>query len=392
MSDRRTGARSMSEDDTRAFAGTLSDPALGEFTAALRAFFAHELPGEATVVAHDPRGWSTKLWSRLVAELDVAGLALPEAYGGSGLGMRAHAVVQRAAGRLLACTPYLASIVLAGSALLAVDDAAARDRYLPQLITGRLTATLVLGDDPTRGSPQITATPIAAGHLLTGTALRVLDAATADVLFVRANTPDGVGLFAVRTAEARVGCTELQTLDLTRPMADVTLTEAEGELIGALEPDLAQPPLVCDAAAIALAAEALGAAEHSLDRAVRYACERYQFGRPIGSFQAVKHQLADMRLAVDRALFGVDIGLGGGDIDLADSGCRSSLALVAAVEALTYVAQQAMQVYGGLAITWEHQAHLYLRRAYSTARLLGPLTTHRERFLVRSTVPAGRPR
>ncbi|WP_236795208.1 acyl-CoA dehydrogenase family protein [Amycolatopsis sp. GM8] len=365
-------------DRLRAFAGDLSDTALAEFTAALRDFFAQTLPGEATAVAEDPGGWSAKLWPRLVAELDVAGLALPEAYGGSGLGMRAHAVVQREAGRLLAHTPYLASIALAGSALLAVDDVAAQERYLPRLATGDLTATLVLGDDP-----GINAAPGAGGYVLSGTAPRVLDGATADVLFVRAKTPDGVGLFAVRATAAAVERTVLQTLDLTRPMANVTLAEAEGELIGPLEQEQAQPPLVCDAGAIALAAEALGAAEHSLDRAVRHARERYQFGRPIGSFQAVKHQLADMRLAVDRALFGVDIALGGVDVGLADSGCRSSLALVTAVEALTHVAQQAMQVYGGLSITWEHPAHLYLRRAHSTAQLLGPLTTHRERFLVR---------
>lgn len=377
MSDRLNGAPG-------AFAGDLSDTPLADFTAALRDFFAQTLPGEATAVAQDPTGWSAKLWPRLVAELDVAGLALPEAYGGSGLGMRAHAVVQREAGRLLAHTPYLASIALAGSALLEVDDATARERYLPQLVTGRLTATLVLGDDPMRGAPAINAAPGAGGYLLSGTAPCVLDGGTADVLFVRAHTPDGVGLFAVPTAGAALERTALQTLDLTRPMANVTLAQAKGELIGPLEPEQVQPPLVCDAGAIALAAEALGAAEHSLDRAVRHASQRYQFGRPIGSFQAVKHQLADMKVSVDRALFGVDIGLGGVvDVGLADSGCRSSLALVTAVEALTHVAQQAMQVYGGLSITWEHPAHLYLRRAYSTAQLLGPLTTHRERFLVR---------
>ncbi|MFF4448136.1 acyl-CoA dehydrogenase family protein [Streptomyces sp. NPDC001502] len=318
-------------------------------------------------------------WAPLTAQVGAAALAVPQEYGGLGRGTAEVAVVMAELGRALSPVPYLGSAVLTAGALLAAGDPAACARHLPGLAEGSVVGALAWAETSGWEAAGLTARaepaePAGAGWLLTGTK-RYVPAGPAEpglvLAFARAADTARLGLFELTAAPA--GFTVRSTLDRTRPLAELTLDRTPARL---LSPDgAAVLARVRDLACTALAAEQVGAAARALEVTVRYAKDRVQFGRPIGSFQAVKHRLADMHTAVETARA----------LARAAAAAEAPPHLAAAAksacsQAFSYVAGEMIQLHGGIGITWEHEAHEFFKRAHGSALLLGAPAAHRARL------------
>lgn len=331
-----------------------------------------------TLVAELPRmesdqPYDLELWRALAAELGTAGLAVPEELGGHGASAREVAVVMEELGRAVVPVPFLGSTVLATSALLAAGET----ELLPQLAAGELTGTLAVPLTTSPGATFPSSTRFADG-VLNGRVGTVADAEVAELLVVPAVGPDGPGLYTVDAKAAAV--TEITALDLTRRLADVGFENAPARLVAG--PDRAPAALetALTFGAGVLASEQLGVAQWCLDETVSYVKHRYQFGRPIGSFQALKHRLAELYLelvgARAAARYAADtLATGGPDVPVAVAVAQSSCSSVA-----VHAAEEAIQLHGGIGMTWEHPAHLYLKRAKSSELALGTPGRHRARL------------
>ena len=338
----------------------------------------------------DP-AFDPKAWARLGSELGVLGLSVPESDGGVGGSLVDQAVAVEELGASLACGPLFGTVYLAIPALVAASSGPVRDGLLGELVEGRRTAALAVADRAGAFDPaavSVTAT----GATLTGTAERVVDAGAADDLLVAANGADGVALYAVDAAGPGIERTPLVTVDLTRPQATLRLTDAPARLLAG--PSEAQRVIghALQVGSALLAVEQVGAAQHLLNLAVEYAKSRLQFGRPIGSFQAVKHRLADMLVDLEHArstaYHAVWALTDGSD----DPALAASIAQATCSAAFTRIAADTIQVHGGIGFTWEHRAHLYFKRATADAALLGTAEQHRSRVasLVLDTAEADR--
>ncbi|SDH08304.1 Acyl-CoA dehydrogenase [Sinosporangium album] len=330
------------------------------------------------------RGWSPHAWSRLCGELELPALAVPEAYGGADAGLVELGVVLQEAGRSLLCAPLL-STTLATQALLLTSPG----DEVAELATGRRTGTLALRE-PGRGWDAVPYTRAAAdsnGWRLTGTKNWVLDGHSADLFVASAITPAGTSLFLVESGGGGVKAEAVETVDPTRRVAQVTFDAAPATLLGL---DGAAPiPSLLDTAVILLAAEQVGVAERCLDMAAEYARQRTQFGRSIGSFQAVKHKLADALLEVEAARSAALYAAYAADRSLDEE--RAEAAAIAGIicsEAALRAAGDNVQVHGGIGMTWEHPAHLFLKRATVSRMLLRHPDDHVERLLELAGLPA----
>lgn len=322
-------------------------------------------------------------WDLLSGQIGAAGLAVPEEYGGAGGGARDVHVLMEELGRSLSPLPFLGSAVLTVGALLASGDREACGRLLPGLAEGASVGTLAWAE---RGSWDPAAIRAAAvpgpggGWLITGTKEHVLDGPVTDVLLVAARTASGVSLFEVPAGGAGVRREPVVTMDGTRSQARWVLEVAGGRLLGADGAGGRTLEHVRDLACAALAAEQVGAAARALELTVQYAVDRMQFGRPIGSFQAVKHRLADAYVAVESAR---SAALGAAFAADEDPGALPAAAAVAksvCSEAFSAVAGEMIQLHGGIGITWEHDAHRYFKRAHGSGELFGPPAHHRARL------------
>jgi len=359
-------------------------PEQQELRAGVRRFCA-EHSADATVrelmeseLGHDPA-----TWARLGGELGVLGLAVPEKLGGAGAGLVDQAVVVEEFGAALLCGPVLGTVGLALPALVAAPAGPLRDELLAPLVAGTATAALAAPERAGLFDPHaITAGAVRSGDgwELTGVAAQVVDAAAADVLLVTASGPDGVGLFAVPRAAPEVTVEPLSTLDLTRRQAFVRLSEAPARLLAGADTVDAVLEHAFDVAGVLLAAEQVGGAQHLLDLTVAHAKDRLQFGRPIGSFQAVKHRLADMLVRVEHARSTAYHAAWALQDGIDDAFLAVSIAQVTCSEAYYRVAADAIQLHGGIGFTWEHPAHLYYKRAVTDAALLGSAEMHRDRI------------
>jgi alkylation response protein AidB-like acyl-CoA dehydrogenase len=339
--------------------------------------------------------FDARVWTRLGTELGVLGLSVSEADGGAGGSLVDQAVAVEVLGAALACGPVFGTVFLAIPALVAAPAGPVRAELLPELVEGRRTAAFAVADragafDPANVS--VTASGSADAWTLTGIVERVVDGGAADDLLVAAAGPDGVALYAVEASAPGVDRTPLVTLDLTRPQARIQFSDAPARLVA----DSDEAPRVIDHAlqvgSALLAVEQVGAAQHLLDLSVEYAKARLQFGRPIGSFQAVKHRLADLLVDVEHArstaYHAVWALTDGSD----DPALAASIAQATCSAAFARVATDTIQVHGGIGFTWEHQAHLYFKRATTDAALLGSAEQHRSRVadLVLDTASAER--
>jgi alkylation response protein AidB-like acyl-CoA dehydrogenase len=308
---------------------------------------------------HDPAGWR-----KMADQLGLPGIAVPEEYGGSGGGPVELGIVLEEMGRVLLPSPFFATVALAGQALTASADDAAQSRWLPGIADGSLTATLAVAEES--GRPDESTTTATDGTL-SGTKMFVVDGHTADLLLVVART----GLFAVEGTAPGVARTRLETLDPTRRLARIDFDGVPAVRIGESVPHKA-----LDLAVIALAAEQVGGAQACLDMAVGHAKVRVQFDRPIGTFQAIKHKCADLLLAVEAARSAVYHAASAGD----DLPVAASVAGAYCSAAFTHAAKENIQIHGGVGYTWEHDAHLYLKRAKSSEQLFGAPAAHRARL------------
>uniref|UniRef100_A0AAU2V7M3 Acyl-CoA/acyl-ACP dehydrogenase n=1 Tax=Streptomyces sp. NBC_00003 TaxID=2903608 RepID=A0AAU2V7M3_9ACTN len=349
-------------------------------------------PQDVKSAVRTPVGHDAALWGRLAAELGLPGLALPEEYGGVGCTTTELALACEETGRALLPSPLLATAVLAAPLIAALGTDAQKSALLPLVARGERTATLAVpgtslalalgltgpnadgewaAGGGRAGGIQARRTPDGTWRLY-GEAAQVLDGHSAHLLLVPAHTGGFARsrtlIFLVR-GEAAEGLwrTRQTTLDETRTQARIQLRDVEGELLGLDESLDVQPALAATGrtAAACLAAEAVGAAAEALERTVAYVKEREQFGRAIGSFQAVKHRLADLYVQVQAARSAAyyaawDPGAG-------------ALALAQGLDALRSAASEAVQLHGGIGFTWEHEAHLYFKRAAADELLFGPV-------------------
>ncbi|MEV4746382.1 acyl-CoA dehydrogenase family protein [Streptosporangium sp. NPDC049248] len=357
-----------------------------ELRASVRGLLADRCPADAVLKRVESEApYDMDLWKTLSREIGVAGLLVPEDHGGAGASAREVAVVLEELGRAVAPLPFFTSSVLATKALLQVGE----EDLIQELASGETTAALAvsLAASPYRPLPE-TVTVTDEG-LLNGEVRAVAGADVADVLLV----PVGTALYRVEAENVRIEV--LPSLDLTRPIATVTFSDTPASALGRLD-----VRRVLSFGAGLLASEQLGVAEWCLGTTLAYIKERHQFARPVGSFQAVKHRMADLWLDVVRARAAAR---NAADLPAGDAGDRAgfgdaetvqSRELAAAVakswcsEVALHVAEESVQLHGGIGMTWEHPVHLYLKRAKATEIALGTPGAHREAVAALADLPA----
>ncbi|WP_235675919.1 acyl-CoA dehydrogenase family protein [Mycolicibacter arupensis] len=324
-----------------------------------------------------------EVWPELAA-MGLLGLLVPEHHGGAGAGLIEVGVVAEELGRVLYPGPYLSTAVLAVNLLLAADDPEQCAEVLPSIAAGHTRVAVAFAEGDSTRPPAKPATVAGGGGatpLLSGEKRFVLDADTADLIYVLADSEHGSRIFAVDPAGPGVTVERLTSVDTSRRLCGVRLVDAPATPVGAAGGGGTALASALDRSAVALLGEQAGAARFAMEMARDYAKTRYQFGRAIGSFQAVKHMCADMLLEAESAVSAArHVAAAGAD---GSAGWAADLALAQAYcsDAFVYVGATNIQVHGGIGFTWEHPAHRYLRRARSDAHLFGSPAWHRERYL-----------
>ena len=361
-----------------------------ELRDAVRRFLADRAPiSRVRELMETPDGTDPGVWQQAASQLGLQGIAIPEEYGGAGFTFAEQAIVLEELGAALYGGPYLASAVFAATALLSGSDEDARRDLLPGIASGQTVATLAFTEDDGSWEPEaIRLAAVLAGDRgerwgLDGHKSFVLDGHAADLILVVARTESGLSLFAVAGDAEGLDRRVLPTMDQTRKLARLEFASVPGRLIGAPGDAAGVLARTLDIAAIALAAEQLGGAQRALDMAVEYAKIRHQFGRPIGSFQAIKHRCADLLLEVESLRSAVGYAAAAVAADSAEIPVLAPLVQAYAAETYFHVAAENIQIHGGIGFTWEHDAHLYFKRAKSSELFLGDGSYHRERLAAR---------
>jgi alkylation response protein AidB-like acyl-CoA dehydrogenase len=322
--------------------------------------------------------YAKEVWAGLV-EMGLTATSVPEAYGGVEAGYLTLCLVAEQLGAGLAPTPFSSSVYLAIEALLAFGSEAQKERWLPKLASGELIGTLAVvesGNELTPDSVQLNAT----NGRLSGSKLLVPDGNIADVCVViaRASAPDSGAGLSMYLADLRTGSVareSVETVDPTRDSASLEFADCEAEVLGAAGAGWDQLERLYDRAAILISFEQLGGAQSALDMAVAYAKERFAFGRPIGSFQALKHMMADMYVALKLAESNCYYAAWALATNADDLPLAAATARVSATQAYQLCTRDNIQVHGGMGFTWEFDCHLYYRRSNYLALQLGGLTT-----------------
>ena len=326
-------------------------------------------------------GFDTAVWSQMAEQMGLQGLAIPEEFGGSGYSYVELGIVLEEMGRALLCAPFFSSVVLAANTLIQSGDDAAKAAHLPGIASGETIATLAFTEPSGKWDESgITMEASGAGDswTLNGTKMFVLDGHTANLIIVAARTGKGVSLFTVAGDAAGLTRTALSTMDQTRKQAKLEFSNTPATLLGEEGNGWNVLGTVLDLAAVGLAAEQVGGAQKVLEMAVDYAKVRVQFGRPIGSFQAIKHKCADMLLEVESAKSAAYYGMWCAAEMNDELPSVASLAKAYCSEAYFHATAENIQIHGGIGFTWEHPAHLYFKRAKSSELLFGDPTYHRE--------------
>jgi alkylation response protein AidB-like acyl-CoA dehydrogenase len=338
-------------------------------------------------------GFDPKVWQQLSQQLGMTGVHMPEELGGAGFGPVEMAIVCEEMGKSLYCGPYFASAVCAANALRIAGDELQQETLLPEIISGEKLACLAVSEGRGVWTDEVfstTAKKTDNGHLLNGRKRFVVDACIADTLIVVANDDHGIGFFIVDATAQGVSITALDSMDPTRKLADVQFTDSPAQRLNNSKPE--QLRLLVDIASTALANEMVGGAQTLLDSALSYTQLRFQFGRSIASFQAIKHRLADLLLELELAksaayqaaqtLAGSALWGANGQIAHMDKVTEhASLAKAAASEVYLHTALECIQMHGGIGFTWENDTHLWFKRAKSSEVFLGTPAEHRERML-----------
>jgi alkylation response protein AidB-like acyl-CoA dehydrogenase len=353
-----------------------------ELRKAVRRFLEDKSPeSEVRRLMESTEGYDPAVWRQMADQLGLQSLTVPEEYGGSGFSYVELIVVLEEMGAALLCAPYFSTVALAANALLTSGDEAAKKQYLPGLASGEAIGTLAITEDNGRwdlDAVGLEATSKDGGWVLDGHKMFVLDGHTADLVLVVGRTPEGLSLFAVAGDAEGLTRTPLATMDQTRKQARLEFSSTPATLVGNDGGAAEGLSKTLDLAAVALAAEQVGGAQRCLDSAVDYAKTRIQFGRPIGSFQAIKHKCADMLLEVESSKSAAYYAGWAAAEDSDELPVVASLAKSYCSEAYFHAAAENIQIHGGIGFTWEHHAHLYFKRAKSSELLLGDPAYHRE--------------
>lgn len=326
-------------------------------------------------------GYDADVWTQMAEQMGLQGLHIPEEFGGSGFSYVELGIVLEEMGRALLCAPFFSSVVLAANTLMQSGDDAAKAAHLPGIATGSTIATVAF-TEPSGKWDEAGITMQASGSgsavTLSGTKSFVLDGHIANLIIVAARSAAGVSLYTVDGDAAGLSRTALSTMDQTRRQARLEFDNTPATLLGAEGSGWDILSTVLDLAAVGLAAEQVGGAQFVLEMAVQYAKDRVQFGRPIGSFQAIKHKCADMLLEVESAKSAAYYGMWCASEMNDELASVASLAKAYCSEAYFHATAENIQIHGGIGFTWEHPAHLYFKRAKSSELLFGDPTYHRE--------------
>jgi len=331
-------------------------------------------------------GYDEGVWKQMAQELGLQSLHLPEAHGGQGFTFVELGIVLEEMGRVLFCAPYFSTVVLAANAIMNAGTEADQAALLPGIVSGETIATLAFTEPNGRWSASgitLAAAEAGDGYTLSGTKMFVLDGHTANLIVVVARLKgtegeDGISFFTVDADADGLTRTALATMDQTRKQARLDFNGVAAKPLGT--PGSQWPALskTLDQAAVGLCNEMVGGAQFVLDMSVEYAKVRVQFGRPIGSFQAIKHKCADMLLEVESSKSAAYYAAWCAAEDNEELPVVASLAKAYCSDAYFHAAAENIQIHGGIGFTWEHDAHLYFKRAKSSEILLGDATYHRE--------------
>ena len=358
-----------------------------ELRSTIRAFMEAKSSEEAVREQMETeKGFDADVWKQMAEQMGLQGLHIPEEFGGSGFGFVELGIVLEEMGRALLCAPFFSSVVLAANTLLHSGDDAAKAAHLPGIASGETIATLAYTEPSGKWDESgitMAASGSAGSYTLTGTKSFVIDGHTADLIIVAARTGAGVSLFTVSGDAAGLTRTPLSTMDQTRKQAKLDFSNTPATLLGTEGNGWDVLSTVLDLAAVGLAAEQVGGAQFVLEMAVQYAKDRVQFGRPIGSFQAIKHKCADMLLEVESAKSAAYYGLWCASEMNDELASTASLAKAYCSEAYFHATAENIQIHGGIGFTWEHPAHLYFKRAKSSELMFGDPTYHRELLATR---------
>jgi alkylation response protein AidB-like acyl-CoA dehydrogenase len=355
-----------------------------QLRAVVRKYLADKSPeAEVRRLMETADGYDDVVWKDMAQQLGLQGIAIPERYGGSGSGFLELSVILEEMGRALACSPYFSTVVLAAQALLLADDEDAREAYLPGIASGDLVATVAVPLGSLGGSVT-TASTDGAGFVLDGVAPYVIDGHVADLVLVPASVAHDAppALFALSPARALpadvLTRTPLPSLDETRKLARLEFSRAPARMVGAPGSGADVIDAVVTYACVALASELVGVCQWGVAASAEYATTRLQFGRPIGTFQAVKHKCVDLLVDLQAAKALAYYAAWTAETNAPELAVMSSLAKAECSDAARTVTTETLHVHGGIGFTWEHPAHLYLRRAASSALLFGDAAHHRE--------------
>jgi alkylation response protein AidB-like acyl-CoA dehydrogenase len=342
-------------------------------------------PPAVAAVYDGDRAVVAPLWKALAVDLGLAGLLVPEKLGGAGASAREAAVVLEELGRAVAPVPFLTSSVVSTTVLLAAEPSGPAEDLLVGLAAGERTAALLV---PLSAAPdsQISAIGIDSAGRLAGRVTSVAGALEADVLLIPVTTPEGIAVYAVPAAEARVE--PVASLDMTRQLAHVTLENMAGEVLVPAASGVAAVRRGLEIGAGLLASEQLGLAQWCLATTLSYLKERRQFGRVVGGYQALKHRLADLYAAVESAAAAARYAAATLAADDADSPVATAVAQAWCGDVAVRAAEEAIQLHGGIGMTWEHPLHLYLKRAKADQIAFGTPSAHRARLAELIALPA----
>ena len=333
-------------------------------------------------------GYDEAVWRQMGQELGLQGLHIPEEYGGQGFSFVELCIVLEEMGRVLLCAPYYSTVVLAANAILNAGTDAQKQAHLPSIASGESIATLAFTEPNGKWDASgitMEAKPSGDGYALNGTKMFVIDGHTADQIVVVARLAgttgeDGISFFTVAGDAAGLTRTALSTMDMTRKQAKLEFSNVKADALGEPGKGWAALSKTLDQAAVGLANEMVGGAQLVLDMSVEYAKVRVQFGRPIGSFQAIKHKCADMLLEVESSKSAAYYSAWAAAEDNDELPVVASLAKAYCSDAYFHCAAENIQIHGGIGFTWEHDAHLYFKRAKSSELLFGDPVFWRRRL------------
>ena len=353
-------------------------PELGEIRSQANSLLRTHAAGSARRALEGKSGFDKELWQRIAA-LGWLGAAIPEAFGGIGLGEEGLCVIAEEMGRSLAATPFASSAYLASQAILLFGDDAQKNRLLPRLADGTLIGCFALAEG--LGAPsQDNLRTVFRDGVLHGAKRPVIDGGIAHLAVVAARDGEGTTLVLVELDASGVTRTSLDTIDPSRNAAEITFAGTQAECLPGATGWSAVERLL-DRAAVLFAFEQLGGAQACLDMARDYALERRAFGRQIGSFQAIKHKLADVYIAIELARSNAYYGAYALQTDAPDLTEAAAAARVACTQAFALASQENIQTHGGMGFTWESDCHLFYRRAKHLALVIGAQPFWKDRLI-----------